>query len=499
VDKVRLVTWTPEHLIKIDSGSAVLHYASMAMGKRGGEQEDLFITHRQLRAGHPYYQTVNRLLAEKGFDRHAEQVCAKFYAKKMGRPSLPPGVYFRCLFLGYFEGIDSERGIAWRAADSLSIRDFLGIPASKATPDHSTISKTRKRIDLEAHQAVFNWALGVLDAAGLVRGKTVGVDGTTLEANAAMKSITRRDDGRSYEEFLTDLAKSSGIETPTREDLARVDRKRKKKGSNADWYNRHDPDAKITKMKDGRTHLAHKQEHAVDMDTGAVVAVTIQGATEGDTATIEGTLGAAVENLAEARQHAGDDSKMADEPEEAVGDKGYHSKAVMLALRLAGWRSYIAEPRRGRQSWEGQRDEREAVYSNRRRIRGPRGRDLMRRRGELLERSFAHTLETGGMRRTHLRHHANIAKRVLIHVAGFNLGLLMRRCFGVGKPRCLQGRPAGLVTAVLATLQAILHVIRTIGMVIRTVTQSRMQEFGRRAVPAGGRWALESMTSSTGC
>ena len=192
------------------------------------------------------------------------------------------------MLLGYFEGIDSERGIAWRAADSLSLRDFLGIPASKPTPDHSTISKTRKRIDLEAHQAIFNWVLGVLDGAGLIKGKTIGVDGTTLEANAAMKSIVRRDDGRSYQEFLTDLAKSSGIETPTREDLASLDRKRKKKGSNDDWHNPNDPDAKITKMKDGRTHLAHKQEHAVDMDTGAVVAVTLQGATEGDTSTIEG-------------------------------------------------------------------------------------------------------------------------------------------------------------------------------------------------------------------
>jgi transposase len=201
-------------------------------------------------------------------------------------------VYFRCLLLGYFEGIDSERGIAWRAADSLSLRDFLGIPASKVTPDHSTISRTRRLLDLEAHQAVISWVLGVLDSAGLIRGKTLGVDGTTLEANAAMKSIVRRDDGRSYEEYLTALAKTSGIETPTREDLARVDRKRKK-GANADWYNPFDPEAKISKMKDGSTHLAHKEEHAVDMDTGAVVAVTLDSGTAGDTTTLEGTLEAA--------------------------------------------------------------------------------------------------------------------------------------------------------------------------------------------------------------
>jgi transposase len=229
----------------------------MAMGKREGEQEDLFVTHQQLRSqSHPYYRAVNRVLAERGFDRFVEQLCAKFYAKKMGRPGLAPGIYFRSLLLGFFEGIDSERGIAWRAADSLSLRDFLGVPASKLTPDHSTISRTRRLIDLETHQAVFTWVLGMLDGAGLIKGKTIGVDATTLEANAAMRSIVRRDDGRTYQTFLEDLARASGIETPTREDLARLDRKRKKKGSNDDWFNPNDPDAKITKMKDGRTHLA---------------------------------------------------------------------------------------------------------------------------------------------------------------------------------------------------------------------------------------------------
>ena len=431
------------------------------MGIREGEQEDLFVTHQQLRSqSHPYYRAVNKVLGEKNFDRYAEKVCAKFYARKIGRPGLAPGVYFRCLLLGYFEGIDSERGIAWRAADSLSLRGFLGIPTSKTTPDHSTISRTRRLIDLETHQAIFTWALGVLDGAGLVKGKTIGVDGTTLEANAAMKSIVRRDDGRSYDEFLIDLAKASGIETPTREDLARIDRKRKKKGSNDDWFNPNDPDAKITKMKDSRTHMAHKEEHAVDMDTGAVIAVTLQGANQGDTSTIEGTLEAAEQNLADAREHAGNESKMADDLEEIVGDKGYHSKAVILSLQLAGWRSYIAEPRRKRQHWEGQDAEREAVYANRRRKNGERGKRLMRRRGEVIERTFAHAFETGGMRRTHLCCHGNIAKRLLIHIAGFNLGLLMRKRFGVGKPRCLQGRSAALWAALAMILDMLATLLR---------------------------------------
>jgi transposase len=424
------------------------------MGKREGEQEDLFVTHQQLRSqSHPFYRAVNRVLTDQGFDRHVERLCSKFYAKRMGRPGLAPGIYFRSLLLGFFEGIDSERGIAWRAADSLSLRDFLGVPASKLTPDHSTISRTRRLIDLETHQAVFTWVLGVLDGAGLIKGKTIGVDATTLEANAAMRSIVRRDDGRTYQTFLEDLAKASGIETPTREDLARLDRKRKKKGSNDDWFNPNDPDAKITKMKDGRTHLAHKEEHAVDLDTGAVVAVTIVAASAGDTATIEGTLGAAVQNLDDARKVAGDESQRQGEPEEAVADKGYHSKMVLLSLQHEGWRTYIAEPQRGRQKWPGQQAERAAVYANRRRKNGRRGLALMRLRGELIERPFAHAFETGGMRRTHLRHHENIAKRLLVHIAGLNLALLMRARFGVGKPRCLQGRSAALGAAIAALLR----------------------------------------------
>jgi transposase len=431
------------------------------MGKREGEQEDLFVTHKQLRSqSHPFYMAVNRVLREQRFDRYVEQLCSKFYAKKMGRPGLAPGIYFRSLLLGFFEGIDSERGIAWRAADSLSLRDFLGVPASKLTPDHSTISRTRRLIDLETHQAVFTWVLGVLDGAGLIKGKTIGVDATTLEANAAMRSIVRRDDGRTYQTYLEDLAKASGIETPTREDLARLDRKRKKKGSNDDWFNPNDPDAKITKMKDGRTHLAHKEEHAVDLDTGAVVAVTLVPASAGDTATIEGTLEAAVKNLDDAREVAGDESQREGEPEEAVADKGYHSKMVLLSLQQEGWRTYIAEPERGRQKWPEQRPQQEAVYANRRRKNGHRGRALMRLRGELIERPFAHAFETGGMRRTHLRKHANIAKRLLVHIAALNLALLMRTRFGVGKPRCLQGRAAALGAALIALLRSMVALWR---------------------------------------
>jgi len=293
----------------------------MAMGTRQSEQSSLWVATSELPTspGHPFYARLNALLDAHDFDQFVEGLCHKFYAKVMGRPSLQPGRYFRLLLLGYFEGLDSERGIAWRASDSLTVRSFLRLPLDEGPPDHSTISRTRRVIDLETHRAVFTWVQARLVEAGLLKGKTVAIDATTLEANAAMRSIVRRDTGDSYQEFLTQLAKASGIETPTRDDLARLDRKRKKKTSNKDWTNPYDPDAKVAKMKDGRTHLAHKAEHAVDLETGAIVAVTLQGADQGDTTTIVETAIAAADQVEDAQAGVTDPQPL----EEIIADKGY--------------------------------------------------------------------------------------------------------------------------------------------------------------------------------
>jgi len=319
----------------------------MAMGKReGSQQQQIFVDADGLRSpGHPFYRRLNAVLAEHGFDDFVEQLCQKFYDPKQGRPSIAPGVYLRMLLIGYFEGIDSERGIAWRGADSLALREFLGFALDESPADHSSVSRTRRRLDLETHNEVFQWILGVLAKEDLVDGKTIGVDATTLEANAALRSIVRRDTGDSYEEYLNTLANASGIETPTRKDRAKIDKKRPKKGSNQDWEHPKDPDARITKMKDGRTHLAHKLEHAVDMSTGAVVAVTVQEATKGDSQTLEHTLEEAQENLDELPE---DGQQKTDLLTEIVLDRGYHSNATMTYLRDAGIRSYAAEPDRGR-------------------------------------------------------------------------------------------------------------------------------------------------------
>ena len=416
-------------------------------------------------AGHPFYAQLNRVLDDAGFDTFVEAQCAQFYADGIGRPSLAPGHYVRLLLLGYCEGLDSERAIAWRAADSLSIRQFLDFALHEAPPDHSTLSRTRRLIDVETHQAVFTWVLQRLADAHLVEGHTIGIDATTLEANAAMRSIVRRDTGEAYEAWLTRLADASGIATPTRAELARFDRKRKKKGSNEDWTHPHDPDAKITKRKDGRTHLAHTAEHAVDLETGAIVGVTVQDADAGDTTTMVDTLIEAADHVAAVDGASG--------IAEVVGDTGYHSNETMVGCADLGVRSYVSEPDRGRRTvvgdtgyhsnetmvgfvrisaWKGKAAAKQAVYANRRRIRGHRGQRLLRQRGERVERPNAHLYETGGMRRVHLRGHPNILKRLLVHVCGFNLGLLMRQLTGVGTPRSLQGRAAALLGALIDLL-----------------------------------------------
>ena len=424
----------------------------MSLGRREREKQDAIWIEAALlqnRGGHPFYDRLNQVLDKRGFDEFAAKACERFYSTT-GRPGLAPGVYFRLMLIGYFEGIDSERGIAWRAADSFALRSFLGFEIHQMTPDHSTISRTRRLIDLETHRVVFGWVLRVLAEEGLLKGNTVAIDGTTLEANAALRSIVRRDTGEAYDEFLRRLAKESGIETPTREQLAKLDRKRPRKGSNEDWLNPNDPDAQIVKMKDGRTHLAHKAEHAVDLETGAVVAVTVQGAAEGDTKTVHETLCQCGENISETAAEINDEGAgeqvNPQGPAEVVLDKGYHSNDVLLRLKQSHVRTYCSEPARGKRNWTGRREERDAVYGNRRRIQGDRGRRLLRQRGERVERSFAHLYETGAMRRTHLRRRDNIAKRLLIHAAAFNLGLVMRKIAGCGTPRGMQGRSFAVIS-----------------------------------------------------
>ena len=432
----------------------------MAMGRRKRQsQEELWIATSDIPkpASHPFFQKLNEILRDAHFDGQVEKLAEPYYADTMGRPSMPPGVYVRMLLVGYFEGIESERGIAWRCADSLALRRFLGYALTERVPDHSTLSGTRRRLPKEFHDAVFALVMKILAERELVKGNTLAVDATTMEANAALRSIVRRDTGQQYRKYVEQLAKEAGLENPTAGEVAQFDRKRKKKVSNDEWVNPNDPDAKIAKMKDGRTHMAYKAEHVVDVETGALIAAEIHHADEGDTTTGPETLGEAAQELADLMDRATDfDVTGAD----VIGDKGYHSGPWLTELTASGWRTYIAEPNRGRRRWVDSHGrlspskelEREAVHGNRRRIRTERGKRLHRGRGEVLERSFAHTMDTGGMRRTWLRGLENVGKRYAVHVAGFNLSIVMRVLFGRGKPRYAADLLLRLVFGLFRTL-----------------------------------------------
>jgi len=419
----------------------------MAMGKRKVRQESLFITTDQLApsAGHPFYQKLNLLLDEAGFDRWVEGRCASSYAQAepRGQPSLPPGVYFRMLMVGYFEDLDSQRGIAWRCSDSLSLRTFLGLPLGERTPDHSTLTNTRKRLPAAVFEEVFQFVLGIAEAKSLIAGKTVGVDSTTLEASAAMRSIVRRDTGEDWKAYVTRLMREAGVigaeDQPSAEEVQRYDRARKDKTtSNADWMSTTDGDAKIARMKDGTTHLAYKAEHVVDLESDLILAAEVGPADQADTATLADSLVAAQLNLTAAGSGA--------VIEEAVADKGYHAVGTLELCDFLDVRTYIPEPQRAHPTKLADRPaaERRAVVNNRRRMGRSKGKGLQRRRCEVVERTFAHVCETGGSRRTHLRGLTNVTKRYLLAAAAHNLGRILRRLTGVGKPRALQGAAAGL-------------------------------------------------------
>jgi transposase len=420
----------------------------MAMGRQESQQEHMWIAAQALprSPGHVFYEKLNAVLEVGGFDRFVEELCARHYAEDVGRPSIPPGVYFRMLFVGYFEGLDSQRAIAWRCADSLSLRTFLRIDLSKGTPDHSSMTNTRKRLPEAVFWQVFAFVLKVAVEHKLLKGKTIAVDSTTLEANAAMKSLVRRVTNEDWKTYVRRLMKAEGIEDPSDEEVRRFDRKRKKKTSNKEWKSATDPDSRVAKLKDGRTHLAYKAEHAVELGSGIIVAPVVYRGDDSDAETLPVTVEVAREQLKE----AGSPHQV----EDVVGDKGYHKAETIQTLEeVEQVRTYIAEPkRRGRRKWQGKPEgQQQAVYANRQHIKGDRGRRLGRQRSEQAERSFAHTCETGGGRRAWLRGVANVSKSHLMRAAACNLGIIMLALFGVGTPRTLQGG-LGIVLAALLWL-----------------------------------------------
>jgi IS5 family transposase len=430
----------------------------MALGRREATQEEMFVAAKDLprSPGHVFYRKLNWLLSEADFDRRIEELCEAYYADDVGRPGIPPGVYFRMLFVGFFEGLGSQRAIAWKCSDSLSVREFLGLATSKGAPDHSSMTYIRRRLPKEVYVEGFQMVLEIAQEHGVLRGKTLAVDSTTLEANAAMKSMVHRVSQKTWRKYLMQLAKEAGIANPTDDDLRRMDRNRKgKKVSNEDWESPSDPDSRIARMKDGTTHFAYKAEHAVDVESDVIVAAQVYPANDGDSATVLVTATMARENLeAVGSEHIG---------EELLGDKGYHkAETIDLLESQLEMRTYIPEPKMAHQRvWTDKPAEhKQAVYRNRRRVRGRRGRRLGKLRSEFAERSIAHVCETGATRRLWLRGSENVAKWYLARVAARNLSVIMRALFNIGTPRGLQGRLAMLSASILALLRAPSAVLR---------------------------------------
>lgn len=478
-------------------------------------QQPLFVRSDELAGAprHRFYEKLNELLDGAGFDAFVEELCAPFFAEdgKAGRISTRPGTYFRMLFIGYFEGIESERGICWRVEDSLSLRSFLGIAAHQTTPDHSTLSRMRSRLAPEVYEKVFHSVMRLLNEQGLLRGRVVGVDSTYLRADASMKSIVRRGSGEGYKGYLKRLAKKAGIENPTDEDARRMDRGRKKKTSNEEWVSPTDADAEIARIKDGRTRLAYKAENTVDMETGAILAAEVLPATTPDGESVITSVNKANENVAAARSDDDDDddsgaSVPADPIKEVVGDKGFHKASTIKRLADEGIRTYFPERKqRGERRWKnnGGRSTAIAVYQNRKRLASKKSKKLQRRRGELLERSFAHLCETGGHRRTRLRGRENVQKRYLMQAAAFNLSLVMRKMLGHGTPRALAAAADQLLALIATAADRLFALVATaiwhVLVELDVTAGNRSDDRASRSLVVGAGPALRLTHSSTGC
>ena len=448
----------------------------MALGRRKAErQEDLFITADALprSPGHVFYQKLNEVLLEAGFDAWIEKLCEPYYAQGQGRPSIPPGTYFRMLLVGYFEGLGSQRGIAWRCSDSLSLREFLGVPLKEDSPDHSSLSVIRKRLPREVHDQFFLWVLKLAEEKKLLKGKSVGVDSTTLEADAAMKSIVRRESGEDWREYVTRLMREEGVigpdEQPTLDEVRRFDKAREdKKVSNEEWKSPADPDARIARMKDGTTHLAYKAEHVVDLESDLILAAEVYHADQADPHTLEDSLHQAQANLSE----VGSTTQI----KEAAADCGYHGTETLTDIHQhTEIRTYIPEPKRKHdRNWKNKPPaQKAAVDANRRRTKGNRGRELQRERSEKVERTFAHVCETGGARRSWLVGIDNVRKRYSVAAAAHNLGCLLRKLFGMGTPRGLQAFVDLAASAYLLILTVLCHLRALLAALERATTNHR--------------------------
>lgn len=378
-----------------------------------------------------FYARLDRALEANGFPQQVRDLCRPFYAERGegGRPGIDPVVYFKMLLVGFFENLSSERAIAARCADSLSIRQFLHYDLTEATPDHSSLSVIRNRLDIDVFQQVFALILAALKQHKLVKGKKLGIDASTLEANASMRSIQHQMTGEAYLAYVERLAAAAGVDPKDKAAVRRFDKKRKdKRVSNDEWHNRHDGDAKIGKTKQGTTKMIYKVEHAVDLETGAIVSADVLPGDQGDTEDLAERLWEIEERMNEAIGKPPEEATV----EVAAMDKGYYKVEELAWIQASGIKTVVSDPIDNRNLDKLTKEHRKAVHAAKRSAKAKYGKALTRSRGMYVERSFEHVLDCGGARKTTLRGRDNIRKRYLIQAMGCNLSLLMRKLIGVG-------------------------------------------------------------------
>lgn len=411
-------------------------------------------------AANAFYRRLDRALSESGFGDAVRALCEPFYesdTSRGGRPGIDPEVYFKMQMVGFFENLPSERGIAARCADSLSIRDFLHYELHEATPDHSSFTVIRQRLSPEVYEQVFELVLKALKTHKLLKGRRLGIDASVIEANASLKSLEHRLTGEAYAEYVRKLAEAAGVDTSEPAAVRRFDRKRPgRKSSNDEWQNPHDPDAKIGRTKRGSTRMIYKPEHVVDLETGAIVDADVRPGDEHDTDNLTERLLGAEARINRTLGEPNDTERV----ELVAADKGYFKLEEIWLLQGLNIQTGISDPQGNRRLDRLMETDRAALEAARRTVSSEAGKALLKLRAELVERGFEHVLDCGGARRTTLRGRANIRKRYLIQAACANLSLLMRHLAGVGTPKQALAASHALVTTIFQAVDRVLRALR---------------------------------------
>ena len=465
------------------------------------DQQEFWVERRKLPklSASTFYVKLEETLQDIEFAAGVREICRPLYAdcEKGGRPGIDPAVYFKMLMIGFFENLPSERSIASRCADSLSLRAFLGYGWDESTPDHSSLSVIRSRLGLEIFQQALELVLIGLYEYGLLKGRHLGIDSSIIEANASLRELQHRNTEEAYWEYVKRLAAAAGIDPDDTKAVRRFDKKRPgRKTSNKDWVNPHDPEAKVGRTKDGACDMVYKPEHVSDLKSGAIMRAEVRSGDAGDTVELSDRVLEACEVL----------GRVCDDPEQSrtgrsvTADEGYFEVEEVCLLQSERLRTIIGDPHAPKRNRERQCSETRATLRRAKQaVTSKSGKALLRKRGEFIERSFCHVLDQGGMRRATLRGCVNLTMRLVGAALAFDLSLLMRHLYGVGTPKQWEARPKG---AFLASTNWLARLYSAIWR--RIAKQSRLLMISWRYYSVWARAenfgeALQIRANSTGC